>query len=219
MLLLLQNTKAAVILTDVSYHKWFFKWTNLSPETARFQLGHVCLPLQQILSWCLKQESTRSESEHFSDCHCKPKSVSTHSMQNNPTLLQRSESAVTTQHPFPLTGLVPSGQMWTEDAILSSSPLTPRVTAGTTKTHTEKARHTPGRWDRRKQLNRYVQQCCFLFFHSSTLPRTRPRTAPVPWAHYTQAHPFTTNNSGALITYSLTQDLPLLGLPWSPSSR
>lgn len=129
----------------------------------------------------------KRERAFLCDCHCKTKSVSTHSMQNNPTLLQRSESAVTTQHPFPLTGLVPSGQMWTEDAILSSSPLTPRVTAGTTKTHPEKAGHTPGRWDRRKQLNRYVQQCCFLFFHSSTLPRSSQEQLRSP-EHTTLRH-------------------------------
>lgn len=53
-------------------------------------------------------------------------------MQNKPTLIQRSTPAAAMQGPVPLTGLVPSGQMWKEHTILLSFRLTPRVRAGTT---------------------------------------------------------------------------------------
>jgi len=207
MLLLLQNTMAAVILTDVSHHKWFFKWTNLSLETARFQLGHVCLPLQQILSWCLKQarEHQKWARAFLYDCPCKTKSASTHFRQNNPGLLQRSKSAVTMQGPSPLTGLVPSGQMWTRECC-------PVEFCSYTMSNSwnndilNQSTHSEGQtedWQRRqkkaaKQTHPAVPS--FLFFRSSTLPWSRPRTALFPWAHYSQAQPSTTGNSAALIT-------------------
>lgn len=52
-------------------------------------------------------------------------------MQNKPTLIQRSKPAAAMQGPVPLTGLVPSGQIWKEHTILLSSLLTPRVGAAT----------------------------------------------------------------------------------------
>lgn len=204
MFLLLQNTMAAVILTDVSYHKWFFKWTNLSLETATFQLGHVCLPAQQILSWCLKQARKHQKREwaFLYDCHRKTKSASTHSMQNNSTVLQRSKSAVTMQGPIPLTGLLRSGQMRKE----KHHPVELSYTKGNSwNNHTIKQNtHRKGQteaWEMRQKKaakQTHPAVLSFLFFRSSALPRSRPRTALCPWAHYAQAHPCTTNNSGAL---------------------
>lgn len=105
-----QNTMVAVTLTDISYHKWIFNWTNLSLETARTQLGHICLPLRQLssqLGASSKQERQEMwERAFLCNCYGKNRDASTHSTQNNPTALQRSESAVTPHSPIPFVGLV-----------------------------------------------------------------------------------------------------------------
>lgn len=53
---------------------------------------------------------------------------------------------------------------------------------------------------RQKKAAKQTAVPSLLFFCSSALPWSRPRTALCPWAHYSQAHPCTTNNSGALTT-------------------
>lgn len=105
-----QNTMLAVTLTEVSYHKWIFNWTNSSLETAKFQLGHICLPLQQLssqLGASSKQERHEMwERAFLCNCHGKNRDVCTRSTQNNPTALQSSEPAGITHSPIPFVGLV-----------------------------------------------------------------------------------------------------------------